>query len=41
MNTEGSGSFLDRYKAVISFIGGVTIAGLGFAFRVKGFKNGI
>ena len=41
MNTGGFSSFLDCYKAVISFIGGVTIAGLGLAFRVKGSRNGI
>ena len=41
MNTRGSSSFSDRYKAVVGFIGGVTIAGSGLAFRVKGFRNGV
>ena len=41
INTGGSGSFLDYYKAVVGFIGGVTITGLELAFRVKGFKNGV
>ena len=41
MNTGGFSSFSDCYKAVIGFIGGVTIAGSGLAFRVKGFRNSI
>ena len=41
MNTGGSSSFSDRYKAVVGFIGGVTIASLGLVFRVKGFGNGV
>ena len=41
MNTRGFSSFLNRYKAVVGFIGGVTITGLGLVFRVKGFKNSI
>ena len=41
VNIRGSGSFLDHYKAVVGSIGGVTIAGLGLAFRVKGFRNSV
>ena len=41
INTEGSGSFSDYYKAVVGSIGGVTIAGSGLIFRVKGSRNGI
>ena len=41
MNTRGSSSFSDHYKAVVGSIGGVTIASLGLTFRVKGFKNGV
>ena len=41
VNTGGSGSFSDCYKAVVGFTGGVTIAGSGLAFRVKGFRNSI
>ena len=41
VNTGGSGSFLDYYKAVVGSIGGVTIAGLGLVFRVKGSGNSI
>ena len=41
VNTGGSSSFSDCCKAVVSFIRGVTIAGLGLAFHVKGFKNSI
>ena len=41
MNTKGLGSFSDHYKAVVDFTGGVTIAGSGLAFCVKGFRNGI
>ena len=41
MNTGGSGSFSNYYKAVVGFIGGVTITGLGLIFRIKGFKNGV
>ena len=41
MNTKGSNSFLDHCEAVVSSIGGVTIASLGLAFRVKGFRNSI
>ena len=41
VNTRGFSSFSDYYKAVVSFIGGVTIASLGLVFRVKGFRNGV
>ena len=41
MNTRGSSSFSDYYEAVVDFIGGVTIASLGLAFRVLAFKNDI
>ena len=41
INTGGSGSFSDRYKAVVGCIGGVIIAGSGLAFRVKGSGNSI
>ena len=41
MNTKGLGSFSDYYKAVVSFIGGVTIASLGLTFRVLAFRNDI
>ena len=41
MNTGGSGSFSNCCKAVVGSIGGVTIAGLGLVFRVKGFKNSV
>ena len=41
INTGGFGSFSDCYKTVVGFIGGVTIASLGLAFRVKGFRNSI
>ena len=41
VNTRGSSSFSDCYKAVVNSIGGVTIAGSGLAFRVKGFRNGV
>ena len=41
VNTGGSSSFLDCYKAVVGSIGGVTITGLGLTFHVKGFKNGV
>ena len=41
MNTRGSSSFLDHYKAVVGSIGGVTIAGLGLVFRVLVSRDGI
>ena len=41
VNTRGFNSFSDYYKAVVSSIGGVTIASLGLAFRVKGFRNSV
>ena len=41
MNTRGFNGFSDYYKAVVGFIGGVTITGSGLAFRVKGFRNGV
>ena len=41
MNIRGFSSFLDYYKAVVNFIGGVIIAGLGFVFRVSAFRDNI
>ena len=41
MNTKGSNSFSDYCKAVVGFIGGVTIASLGLAFRVLAFRDNI
>ena len=34
-------SFLDYYKAVVSFIEGAIIINLGLIFRVLAFKNNI
>ena len=39
MNIGGSGNRLDYYGAVVSSTGGITIAGLGLAFRVLAFSN--
>ena len=41
MNTRGSSSFSDHYKAVVGSIGGVTITSLGLAFRVLAFRDDI
>ena len=41
MNTRGSSSFLDHFKAVVGSIGGVTITGSGLAFRVLASGDGI
>ena len=41
INTGGSSSFSDRYKAVVGSIEGVTIAGLGLVFRVLAFRDDI
>ena len=41
MNTGGFSSFLNYYKAVISFTGGATIASLGLVFRVLAFRDDI
>jgi hypothetical protein len=41
MNTKGSNSFLDYYKAVISSIKGVIITSLGLVFYILAFKNSI
>ena len=41
MNIKGFSSFLDYYKAVVGFIGGITIVNLGFIFCVLAFSNGI
>ena len=41
MNTRGSGSFLNSYKAVVSSIGGVTIASLGLVFHILAFRDDI
>ena len=41
VNTGGSSSFLDCYKAVVGSIGGVIITSLGLAFCVLAFRNDI
>jgi hypothetical protein len=41
VNTRGSSSFSDCYKAVVGSTGGVTIAGLGLAFRVLASRDSI
>ena len=41
VNTGGSGSFSDHYKAVIGSIGGVIITGLGLVFRVLTSRDDI
>ena len=41
MNTRGSGSFSDHFKAVVDFIGGVTIANSGLAFHISAFRDDI
>ena len=39
VNIRGSSNCLDCYSTVVGFIGGITIASLGLAFRVLAFSN--
>jgi len=39
VNIGGSGNRSDHYSAVVGSTGGITIAGLGLAFRVLASSN--
>ena len=40
-NTKGSGSFLNYYNIVVSFIGGITITNLKLTFYILAFSNSV